>query len=267
MNDRICLLVGAILFAAITLPATGVSAAGCPHEPEGWDYTDLGPATWNVNFAVLCGAGTRQSPINIQTKSAIPARLPKIKFHYNVADVVTLDHDDNQTLTGAQAGNYISLGGVQYFLYNIHAHTPSEHTINGNSYPLELHIIHKSAAGQLVVVAVLVREGKPETGIIDPPSEDDPSTVDFKLTDLIPRNRRYWSYDGSLTTPGATPTTLGCPESILWLVMTKSITMSADQLQAFKDSSFACWETENNARPTQPINNRLLFISPQSQIN
>lgn len=264
MRGRGWFFSAAILCAALTARASSVLAAGCPSEPEGWNYTSQGPDVWKTAFPVLCGLGARQSPINIVTKSAVPAHLPKIEFHYNVANVVTLDHDDNQTLTGAQTGNFISIGGVRYFIHDIHAHTPSEHTINGNSYPLELHFVHESAAGQLAVVGVLVREGKANDGIIKPPSEADPSTVDFNLVDLIPKNRRYWSYDGSLTTPGADPTTLGCPEVVLWSVMTKPITMSADQIQAFRDSSFACWNTENNARPTQPINNRFVFVSPGS---
>ncbi len=263
MNSRGWFVCGAILCAAFTVRATPVIAAGCPTEPQDWNYTSFGPYLWNTNFPILCGLGTRQSPINIAAKSAVRAHLPRIKFHYNVADVVTLDHDDNQTLTGAQTGNFISIGGVQYFIYNIHAHTPGEHTVNGNSFPLELHFVHKSSAGQVAVVGVLVKEGKANDGIIEPPSAADPSTVDFKLTDLIPNNHRYWSYDGSLTTPGGDPTTLGCPEVVLWLVMTKPISMSAAQIQAFKDSSFACWDTENNARPIQPINNRFIFVSPR----
>lgn len=246
-------------------PAASFASSGCPTEP-GWDYTlgsGEGPDSWGTLFPVLCGAGVRQSPVNIVTKSAIGAQLPKLVFHYNIADVVTLDHDD-QTLHGHGAGNYITIGKTKYLLENIHAHTPSEHTINGAGSPLELHFVHLSASGQYAVVGVLVNEGKPDTGIIDPPGESDPSDVDFKLTELIPKTRRYWNYDGSLTTPGPSPKTIGCPEVVLWVVMTRPITMSAAQIQAFRDSGFACWGTDNTARPVQSINNRLIFVSPAS---
>jgi len=187
--------------------------------------------------------------------------LPRLKFNYNVADVVTLDHDD-QTLENHGAGNSIVLGGVQYNLINIHAHTPSEHTINGESFPLELHFVHVSQAGQIAVVGVFVREGKPDKDIIVPPSGSDPSTVNFKLTGLIPKNRARFSYDGSLTTPGPDPATIGCPETVLWTVMKQPIQMSADQIQAFEASGYACWSTNNTARPVQPVNNRFVFDSP-----
>jgi carbonic anhydrase len=85
--------------------------------------------------------------------------------------------------------------------------------------------------------------------------------VDFKLVDLIPKNPSRWSYDGSLTTPGSDPDTLGCPEVVLWNVMIEPITMSTDQIDAFRDSGFACWETDNTARPVQPLTNRFVLFS------
>ncbi len=261
MRDR-GIMACLILYTAIAGWPVASSAAGCP-SGAGWNYTigsGIGPDSWGSLFPSSCGNGVRQSPVNIVTKRAIRSPLPKIEFHYDIADVVTLDHND-QTLTGHGAGNYITVDGTKYVLDNIHGHTPSEHTINGLRLPLELHFVHVSDAGQYVVVGVLVKEGHPNQGIIEPPSGSDPSSVDFKLTDLIPKNRHYYSYDGSLTTPGSNPTAIGCPEVVLWVVMTRLVAMSSAQIQAFKDSGFACWGTDNTARPVQPINNRVLFVS------
>ena len=121
--------------------------------------------------------------------------------------------------------------------------------------------MHVSKAGQLAVIGVLVAKGKSNAGIIEPPSESDPSSVDFKLVDLIPNNKQRYTYDGSLTSPGSNPTTVGCPETVLWSLMKKPIQMSADQIKALENSGFACWSTTNTARPVLPVNNRFVFFS------
>jgi carbonic anhydrase len=258
LGNRSLIIVAIIWALSIATPSI-LMADGCPTEP-GWDYTTNGPDKWGSLFPALCGLGVRQSPINIDRSSAISTSLPKLRFVYNVADVVTLDHDD-QTLVGHGEGNYILIGNTRYDLVNIHAHTPAEHTINGKRYPLELHFVHLSETGQFAAVGVLVESGQLNPGIIKPPSNGDPSTVDFNLVDLIPNNRQRFTYDGSLTTPGSDPTTVGCPETILFTVMNKPIQMSADQIKAFENSGFACWSTTNTARPVTPVNNRFVFFS------
>ena len=181
------LIISAIVVVALNIATPLIlRAGGCPTEP-GWDYTTNGPETWGTLFPALCGLGVRQSPINIDPSSVISTSLPKLRFFYDVADVVTLDHDD-QTLVGHGEDNYILIGNTQYVLFNIHAHTPSEHTINGKLYPLELHLVHVSSAGQLAVVGVLVEQGQANAGIIKPPTALDPSSVDFRLVDLLPNN-------------------------------------------------------------------------------
>ena len=261
MGNRV-LIVSALTLAISGAPAMVLAAgSGCPTEP-GWSYSDnSGPDFWGTLFPVLCGVGVRQSPINIATSNAVVAKLPNLVFHYNVADVVTLDHND-QTLINDGDGNYITIGKTDYLLYNIHAHTPSEHTINGKRFALELHFVHKSEAGQIAVVGVLVETGKPDDGIIEGPSQSHPSTVEFNLVDLIPKDHSRFSYDGSLTTPGEDPTVVGCPEVALWTVMKTPIQMSSDQIQEFENSGIACWGTKDTARPVQPINNRFILASP-----
>lgn len=259
MRNRLSMIAPIVLVLSLAAPSILRAASGCPTEP-GWDYTTNGPATWGALFPALCGLGVRQSPINIHTSNVISVSLPKLRFFYNVADVVTLDHDD-QTLVGHGEGNYIMIGNTRYDLFNIHAHTPGEHTIDGHTFPLELHFVHVSKAGQLAVVGVLVEEGQANGGIIELPNANDTSTVDFNLVDLIPNNRQRYTYDGSLTSPGSNPTTVGCPETVLWSLMKKPIQMSHDQIKAFEDSGFACWSTTNTARPVLPVNNRFVFFS------
>ncbi len=44
-------------------------------------------------------------------------------------------------------------------LLQLHYHAPSEHTVNGNSFPMEMHFVHKHEDGGLTVIGVLIEEG------------------------------------------------------------------------------------------------------------
>ena len=243
----------------MVLPVNAM-AAGCPSEPD-WSYSGAnGPAFWNTLFPIMCGKGVLQSPFDIVTSrgNISAARLPRLIFHYNVAHVVFLDHDDQIQIDRGQ-GNYITIGNLRYDLENIHVHTPSEYTIDGKQFPLEIHLVHKSSGGLLAVVGVLVAAGKSDNGIFEPPSETDPSTVDLNLIKLVPRKRNYVRFVGSLTTPGNTPALPRCAEGVLWTEMLTPITMSQDQIAAFEDSEEGCWGTRTTNRPVQPVNNRPLL--------
>ena len=56
----------------------------------------------------------------------------------------------------------IKINGTEYFLQQAHWHSPSEHTINGNNFDLELHAVHESLAGQIIVVGIMYRIGDPD---------------------------------------------------------------------------------------------------------
>jgi len=243
----------------MVLPVNAM-AAGCPSEPD-WSYSGAnGPAFWNTQFPIMCGKGVLQSPFDIVTSrgNISAARLPRLIFHYNIAHLVFLDHDDQIQIDHGQ-GNYITIGNLRYDLENIHVHTPSEYTIDGKQFPLEIHLVHKSSGGLLAVVGVLVAAGKSDNGIFEPPSETDPSTVDLNLIKLVPRKRNYVRFVGSLTTPGNTPALPRCAEGVLWTEMLTPITMSQDQIAAFEDSEEGCWGTRITNRPVQPVNNRPLL--------
>jgi carbonic anhydrase len=253
----------AILLTMLAMAlAADAEAAGCPNEPD-WSYTgDNGPASWNQLFPIMCGQGLLQSPFAIDTTkgNVISAKLPKITFHYDVAHVIFLDHDDQLAINHGQ-GNFITIGNTEYDLVNIHVHTPSEHTVNGKQYPMEIHLVHQSSDNLIAVVAVFVNSGKSNDGIISPPSEVDPTDVELNLNKLIPSKKDYVQSVGSLTTPGSTTALPRCEEGILWTVMLTPITMSQDQINAFEDSGQGCWGTMTTNRPVQPVGNRPVLLS------
>ncbi|XP_078447390.1 alpha carbonic anhydrase 1, chloroplastic-like [Wolffia australiana] len=53
----------------------------------------------------------------------------------------------------------IVIDGKKYKLQQLHWHSPSEHTIDGVQYPVEMHLVHLRETGDISVVAVLYKYG------------------------------------------------------------------------------------------------------------
>ncbi len=49
-------------------------------------------------------------------------------------------------------------GGETYNFLQFHFHSPSEHTLGGAHFSAEAHMVHKSAAGALLVIGVFLQE-------------------------------------------------------------------------------------------------------------
>jgi carbonic anhydrase len=93
---------------------------------------------------------------------------------------------------------------------------------------MEMHLVHKSPANGLAVVAVLIEEGAANAAF-DPVWSNLPKSkgiethlehVKVNVDDLLPKARTSYRYDGSLTTPP-------CSEGVKWLVMTTRVALSA----------------------------------------
>jgi len=153
----------------------------------------------------------------------------------------------------------IEFGGKRYVLDNLHFHHPSEHLLNGERFPMELHIVHK-AGTSAAVIAIFIRNEGGKNDILDAvfnamektKSKNDKQRVSFDgvaLMKLLPP-LSYMRYEGSLTTPG-------CDTGVTWLVLNQSITASNEQIAKFKEAIRAPLgfpTTENyptNARPLQ----------------
>jgi carbonic anhydrase len=148
------------------------------------------------------------------------------------------------------AAGSATLDGVEYKLLQFHFHTPSEEKIDGKSYPLVAHLVHKNAEGQLAVVAVLFKAGKENAAlkpVFDhlPAKEGETRKLDVAVdaADLLPANRAYYAFTGSLTTPP-------CSEEVRWQVLKTPVELSSSQLAAFRKLY------RMNARPVQPLNGR-----------
>ena len=247
---------GAESHAPAAAAATSHTHSG-EEEPE-WHYEGAeGPAHWGTlspEFAA-CGQGRRQSPIDITratpvaaVRTAFPPAELRIAHHEHVADGINNGHTIQINYPDAAT---LMVGGVAYQLTQYHFHSPSEHTVGGKRFPMEMHLVHKSADGTLAVVGVLIAEGA-HNSAFDPVWAHLPQQVGVEthypamnvdVDALLPAIRTSYRYDGSLTTPP-------CSEGVSWIVMTTPIELSREQVAAFTHL------ITGNSRPVQELNGR-----------
>lgn len=221
-----------------------------------WDYEgENGPASWarlSGDFAA-CDDG-HQSPIDL-TVDVVDTLLPAIKLQYEMLNNLPLINNGHTVQINYATGSWLSIGDSAYQLAQFHFHTPSEHTLAGKSYPLEIHLVHKSAAGNLAVLGVLFEEGE-QNNLLAAFWDALPKEVDkqvekateFNAFDMLPTDLSYYTYDGSLTTPP-------CSEGVRWLVLKNTLTASKEQIEAIHAIM------NKNARPVQEKNGRLVKAS------
>lgn len=259
-RDTFTLAAAAVLMTL--LPAT----AFCGEKPDSdahqhaahWSYSGAtGPARWaavDEKFQT-CAIGQTQSPIDIRSTDVRTAALPPIGFDYKLTPLKIIDNGHTVQVNVAP-GSSITVGGTRYELLQFHFHKPSEEHINGKAYPLVAHLVHKSEAGKLAVVAVLMDKGARQP-LIETVFENLPKVkeqessvagVGIDLNGLLPDNRAYYSFTGSLTTPP-------CSEGVSWFVLKTPVSVSAEQIARFGHLY------PMNARPVQPLNNRVIEAS------
>lgn len=232
----------------------GSTVLAAEHEVAHWGYVGQeGPEHWaelDPSFD-MCKRGKNQSPIDL--KQFVDANLPPLGFHYqsggyeevNNGHTIEIDYDHGSTIT---------LDGRTYELKQFHFHTPSENHINGKEFPMEAHLVHADAEGNLAVIAVMIEEG-PENPVLAaawsvmPEQPDTAVHLSHQISaeGLLPADRDYYRFEGSLTTPP-------CSEGVIWLVMKHPITASAAQIKRFAQVM-----GHPNNRPIQPLNARLVI--------
>jgi carbonic anhydrase len=227
------------------------AAPAAPAKEAHWDYASQHAWRDLSKDAAACAVGGRQSPINLYDQPAVDA--PDLDFAY--AGVEANFFNNGHTLqVAAPEGLAFNAGGKVFSLLQAHFHSPSEHRIDGESFGLEVHFVHKTPEGRLGVVGIVFREGRenPALGALFSkiPAKNGEANgvkVYFDPSAFLPAQRTYFQYDGSLTTPP-------CSEGVLWRVMREPIEASAAQIAAFKEA------VGENARELQPLNGRLVSL-------
>ncbi|MBT9491798.1 MAG: carbonic anhydrase family protein [Paucibacter sp.] len=230
----------------------GESSAHSAAEHAHWGYAgDGAPERWGELSPEnrQCAIGTRQSPIDI--RDGIRVNLEKINFDYRPSGFSVLDNGHTIQVNVAP-GNALQVMGRRFELLQFHFHRPSEERINGRQFDMVAHLVHKDADGKLGVVAVLLERGRDQALIQtiwnNLPLEKGealaaPGLLD--LNQLLPEDRSYFTYMGSLTTPP-------CSEGVLWMVLRSPVQLSNQQISIFARLY------PMNARPIQAGSGRLI---------
>ncbi len=217
-----------------------------------WDYRgEAGPAAWGglkPEFG-LCSTGKRQSPIDI--RDGISVDLEPVQFEYRASGFRVVDNGHTIQVNMAP-GNFITLAGKRWELVQFHFHRPSEERVDGRQFDMVAHLVHKDLDGNLAVVAVLLDRGSAHPIVqavwnnlpLEKGEEAQASTT-IDLASLLPTDRRYYTYMGSLTTPP-------CSEGVRWVVLRQPAQLSQQQIDIFARLY------PMNARPVQQASGRLI---------
>ncbi len=213
---------------------------------HGWSYYPrTGPASWATLFPEADCGKAQQSPVNFINST--PRTEPAIKLDYGSSELKVI-REHYAVHVNYDKGSSITYDGTTYDLKQFHFHLPGEHRISNQRYVMEMHLVHKTPDGHTAVIGVLFdvqgpenRAYKPIVDNLPPPgSEVGGSRGMIDALSLLPANRRYYRYTGSLTTPC-------CTQGVEWLVLADRVKISSLQLKKFQRSQ----EGKRNDRPVQ----------------
>lgn len=184
--------------------------------------------------------GLVQSPVNILSGNAVDGRH-RVALHYDhTAPNFIVNKGTTIELDFPSGGGSITYDGKEYDLLQLHFHTPSEHQIDGITYPMSMHVVnrmreeHADGRPHYLVIAILFKMGEANHFIgtfleavpskIGASAELEPNVV--YLEELFPGRKmpHYFHYRGSLTTPPHT-------ETVDWMVLKHVTEASPEQIQ------------------------------------
>uniref|UniRef100_A0A182KED8 Carbonic anhydrase n=1 Tax=Anopheles christyi TaxID=43041 RepID=A0A182KED8_9DIPT len=277
----------------VSFDSTDVKGGRASHPSWSYSLRDaLGPPNWPI-VAPAC-SGQFQSPININTSRALRVnrKVPlEIVGLHNRPIAITAENEGYSVKFTPQWGfrtRPIMRGGplkTPYFFEQMHFHwgrnntEGSEHRINGQQFPLEVHLVFYNGLYASLAEAAPEVDGLAVIGFfydVVPGSSsfsfntwsnflpqvrqphaklEIPTTRTFSLQDVVgPMGWSYYSYDGSLTTPP-------CLETVNWIVSNKRL--SATELDMSRLRSLITSRREpmlQNYRTPQPQNTRRVFF-------
>ena len=246
MKKYCCACLGVFL-ACLVLACPAPAAEG-----HHWGYAgEFDPANWHKADPAfgLCQDGRNQTPIDIKPRYDVA--LPALKLLYDYKGESVLNNGHTIQVPFPSGNGLTVIGDRAFSLLQVHFHSPSENTLNGQSFPMEAHFVHKDNDGNLLVLAVFFTEGEANPGIASlwehmPRQAGKTAKLPepFDPMRILPASMDYIYFNGSLTTPP-------CSEGVRWCVLKTPLTVSKAQAEAL----VAVMHGPNN-RPLQPANAR-----------
>ncbi len=237
------LFISTFTLISLTTPSYGANSH--------WGYHgEKGPEHWPaLNAAYQQCLGKNQSPIDI--RNTVSTTLPELQINYQSGSK-RLTNNGYTLQADFKPGSYINVDQQRFNLLQLHIHLPSENLVRGQRFALEIHMVHASDNGELAVLGLLFKHGKPHAGLdaafssLPTKKGESIPLTGLSAQSLLPRNTAYYRFNGSLTTPP-------CTEGVRWLVFKEVGEASPEQLKALK-----ALIPRSNARPVQPANARLI---------
>ncbi|MAD98011.1 MAG: carbonate dehydratase [Flavobacteriaceae bacterium] len=224
-----------------------------------WTYEgETAPEHWaEIEKDSDCN-GRNQSPINIVeiNTQLVEKAKDDLNIHYSPFTFINSVVNNGHSIQfNFERGDSLQYKNKVYHLAQIHFHEPAEHTINGIRYPLEIHLVHANEDNSYTVMAIVAKEGI-ESDIFEflesflPIEVNDEKTIHepLDLTTLFPKDKSYFSYKGSLTTPP-------CSESVDWIIFKEPIIVSVEEVLKLKKNM-----PKDNYRNEQPLNDRIVEL-------
>ncbi|VDN09775.1 unnamed protein product [Dibothriocephalus latus] len=173
-----------------------------------------------------------------------------------------------------QSENYYKVQQF-HFHWGSDSTTGSEHTVDDRHFPLEMHIeaypsiyanfsVARTAVEGLTVVSVFfnMTDNQSDSTLSKmgnllsmleqvQPAGSKANVTSFKPEVLLPENKEFFRYLGSLTTPP-------CTENVQWTVMRHPLNVTEADLEKFRSLLFGEGDgktpMQDNFRPVQPLN-------------
>jgi carbonic anhydrase len=246
----------------IALPATVLACAlAGPASAQQFGYAcETCPTNWGALSEEFeaCRVGEEQSPIDISEPTR--RRLAPVRFDYGEVALVSVDRTVNIELElEDQAG--IRVRGERFETVQFHFHSLSEHFLFGEQFDLELHLVHRSADGKLLVIGRFIVPGDPledlEAVIAAIEAGGGFEVADFELDVFVPSRRTSYRYEGSTTTPP-------CTEGVQWILMAEPLELSEDQIERVQLALQGINQGFDNARPLLSRNGRPILTDGEA---
>ncbi|CAH2060311.1 unnamed protein product [Thlaspi arvense] len=209
----------------------------------------------------MCGKGEMQSPIDLMDERVrVVSHLGRLTRNYKPSNATLKNRGHDMMLRFKEGPGSIKINGTEYQLLQLHWHSPSEHTINGKRFALELHMVHESITGRMAVVTVLYNIGRPDSFLSLLESKllviTDQNEAEKNIGMIDPKkieigSREYYRYIGSLTTPP-------CTQNVTWTIVKKVRTVTKNQVSLLRVAVHD--DSNTNARPIQPTNKRMVKL-------
>lgn len=260
---------------------------GVPNAETGWDYGEHGEDWSKLGH---CGDRENQSPVDVAKYVDIQGQTKyMLWFDYyrdpdlrptTRAELVNDGHGVRYDVPGNSVDlGFLKIGTQAYEVAEYVFHAPSEHTMDGAVFPLELQIYNREKGGNgIVAVSIFFREGqsnpflsslKEATGGVGPTWNlthgkgfkqlSGRFSGAFDLEGVVPRGdaaneASFYNYEGSMTQPPCTP-------GVDWWVLSKPVAAARDEIKFIRKAVFKSASSRHgNARETQPLGDRRIFV-------